>query len=220
MAQALVRHDELIAATVEAGGGRFIKSMGEGDATVSVFVDPAKALAAVLEMNRRLGAEEWPDGLQLRVRTALHTGEAERRDETYFGPALNVAARIRGLGDGGEVLLSRVTGDLVRGRMPDGASLVDLGPHRLRGVRETEHLFAVSAPGISTPSRRPNVHIPACSRSSGMIASCSSDGRTWPTSCSAAFAIAASSRSSAAPEAGSRPCFGRGCCPRSARARS
>ena len=151
MAQALVRHDEVIAATVEAGGGRFIKSMGEGDATVSVFADPAKALAAVLEMNRRLGAEDWPDGLQLRVRTALHTGEAERRDETYFGPALNVAARIRALGDGGEVLLSRLTADLVRNRMPDGASLVDLGPHRLRGVRDPEHVFAISAAGISTP---------------------------------------------------------------------
>ena len=151
MAQALVRHDELIASTVEAGGGRFIKSMGEGDATVSVFADPAKAVAAVFDMNRRLGTEEWPDGLQLRVRTALHTGEAERRDETYFGAALNIAARIRGLGDGGEVLLSHVTADLVRDRMPDGASLVDLGPHRLRGVRDTEQVFAIAAPGISTP---------------------------------------------------------------------
>ena len=151
MAQALVRHDELIASAVEAGGGRFIKSMGEGDATVSVFADPAKAVAAVFDMNRRLGTEEWPDGLQLRVRTALHTGEAERRDETYFGAALNIAARIRGLGDGGEVLLSHVTADLVRDRMTDGASLVDLGPHRLRGVRDTEQVFAIAAPGISTP---------------------------------------------------------------------
>ena len=158
MAQALVRHDELIAATVEAGGGRFIKSMGEGDATVSVFIDPARALAAALEMNRRLGAEGWPGDLRIRVRASLHTGEAERRDETYFGPALNLTARIRGLGDGGEVLLSRTTADLVGNQMPDGASLVDLGPHRLRGVREAEHVFAVSAPGISTP--RPATECP------------------------------------------------------------
>ena len=37
MAEALVRHDELIADCVERRGGRFIKSIGEGDSTVSVF---------------------------------------------------------------------------------------------------------------------------------------------------------------------------------------
>ena len=37
MAEALVRHDEIIAAQVESRGGRFLKSMGEGDSTVSVF---------------------------------------------------------------------------------------------------------------------------------------------------------------------------------------
>jgi hypothetical protein len=47
MAEALVRHDEIIAAQVEAHGGRFLKSMGEGDSTVSVFESAAEALGAL-----------------------------------------------------------------------------------------------------------------------------------------------------------------------------
>ena len=51
---------------------------------------------------------------RLRVRMALHTGEAEARDGDYFGPALNRAARLMAAGHGGQVLLSQVTASLVR----------------------------------------------------------------------------------------------------------
>ena len=52
MAEALVRHDELIADAVEARGGSLIKSMGEGDSTVSVFDSAAAAVEAGLAVNR------------------------------------------------------------------------------------------------------------------------------------------------------------------------
>ncbi len=57
MAQALVRHDELIADCAEAHGGRFLKEMGEGDSTVSVFDSAPSALAAALAATRALAAE-------------------------------------------------------------------------------------------------------------------------------------------------------------------
>ena len=62
MAEALVRHDELIADCVERRGGRFIKSIGEGDSTVSVFDSAPSALEAALAATRALSAEQWPDG--------------------------------------------------------------------------------------------------------------------------------------------------------------
>src|SRR5918994_1597171 len=54
MAEALVRHDELIADQVESHGGRFLKSMGEGDSTMSVFDSAPQALAAALAAARAL----------------------------------------------------------------------------------------------------------------------------------------------------------------------
>ena len=86
MAEALVRHDELIADQVESHGGRFLKSMGEGDSTVSVFDSAPQALAAAIAVTRALAAEPWPGGLHIAARFAIHTGEAERRGTDYFGP--------------------------------------------------------------------------------------------------------------------------------------
>ena len=173
-----MRHDELIADCVERRGGRFLKSMGEGDSTVSVFDSAPGALDAALAATRALAAEPWPEGLHIAVRFGIHTGEAERRGTDYLGPSVNLAARLRGQADGGQIFLSSVTAELVAGHLPDGCELVDLGPHRLRGL---------GAPSGSTPSRprgseprfrRPIARTAACSPSSPRTATISSAART------------------------------------------
>lgn len=151
MAEALVRHDELIADCVERHGGQLIKSMGEGDSTVSVFASPTPALRAAVAATRALAAERWPDDLRIVARFGLHTGEAERRGTDYFGPSVNLAAGLRGQADGGQVFLSAITSDLVARHLPEGFALVDLGPHRLRGGAAPERIRALKGPGLDTP---------------------------------------------------------------------
>ena len=151
MAEALVRHDELIADCTERHGGRFLKSMGEGDSTVSVFDSAPRALAAALAATRALAAEQWPEGIRINARFGLHTGEAEHPGTDYRGPSINLAARLRGQADGGQIFLSSVTTELVAEHLPAGCELVDLGPHRLRGLAAAERIHAVKAEGISSP---------------------------------------------------------------------
>jgi len=141
MATALVRHDELVAGAVESQGGRFLKSKGEGDATFSVFGSASDAVRAAIVATRALGAEPWPHAWSITTRFGIHTGEAERRDGDYFGPAVNLAARVRGAGGGGEILLSQLTAELTAKHLPAGYSLVDLGS-----------LHAVSGPGVIAPA--------------------------------------------------------------------
>jgi WD40 repeat protein/class 3 adenylate cyclase len=151
MAEALVRHDELIADCMAAHGGRLLQSMGEGDSTVSVFESAPPALEAALAAARALAAESWPQGLRISARFGIHTGEVKRRGTDYVGPTLNLAARLRGQADGGQIFLSRVTTELVEGHLPKGCELVDLGPHRLRGFGTPERIHAAKAAGISAP---------------------------------------------------------------------
>jgi WD40 repeat protein/class 3 adenylate cyclase/tRNA A-37 threonylcarbamoyl transferase component Bud32 len=151
MAEALVRHDELIADCVAAQGGRLLKSMGEGDSTVSVFDSAPQALEAALAAARGLSGEPWPGGLHIAARFGIHTGEAERRGTDYFGPSINLAARLRGQADGGQIFLSSVTAELVGRHLPKACALVDLGPHRLRGLAASERIHAVKGPGVSAP---------------------------------------------------------------------
>jgi WD40 repeat protein/class 3 adenylate cyclase/tRNA A-37 threonylcarbamoyl transferase component Bud32/energy-coupling factor transporter ATP-binding protein EcfA2 len=145
MAEAVVRHDEIVADAVESRGGRLIESMGEGDSTVSVFDSAPEALEAALAATRALAE------LPFTVRFGLHAGEAERRGAHYFGPTLNLAARLRDQADGGQIFLSSVTADLVQTHLPEGCELVDLGPHRLKGLGAPERIRALSGPGLDAP---------------------------------------------------------------------
>jgi class 3 adenylate cyclase/tetratricopeptide (TPR) repeat protein len=151
MGAALARHELLVAEAVTSHGGQLIKTRGEGDSTLSVFGWASDAAAAAIELQQRLTAERWPDGIALPTRTALHTGEAESRDDDYYGQTLNRAARLRALGRGGQVLLSRATAELVTDQLPAGVGLTDVGAHRLRGLTRPEHVFALVHPDLTTP---------------------------------------------------------------------
>ena len=96
-----------------------------------------------------LAAEEWPDGDAVQVRMALHTGEAQLRDEgNYFGLAVIRCARLRACGHGGQVLLSDVTAGLVADDLGDGITLVDLGRHRLKDLGRAERVWQLVHPDL------------------------------------------------------------------------
>src|SRR6266478_3194786 len=142
---ALKRHDEIVAREIEAYNGALILERGEGDSVFAVFARAADAVAAAVEIQRALGAQTWPADVPIRVRMAIHTGEA---GADYRGPHVNRAARLRSIAHGEQILLSGVTAGIVRGGLPNGSSLVDLGQHRLRDVAETEHVFQLAHPEL------------------------------------------------------------------------
>jgi class 3 adenylate cyclase len=144
MAQAVPAHYALLSEAIGRHGGVRPVEQGEGDSVVAAFARASDALAAALEAQLALSGQAWPGGLELRVRMALHTAEAQLRDEgNYFGIALSRCARLRTIANGGQVLLSRAVHDLVVDRLPGGVSLVDLGTHRLRDLGRPEDVFAL-----------------------------------------------------------------------------
>ena len=144
MSLAVRAHYGLLWGAIDRHGGVRPGEQGEGDSVVAAFAGASDALAAALDAQRRLSRVAWPGGLELRVRMALHTAEAQLRDESnYFGIALCRCARVRALARGGQTLLSRPVHDLIVDGLPDGVTLVDLGMHRLRGLRRQEHVFGL-----------------------------------------------------------------------------
>ena len=79
------------------------------------------------------------------VRIGVHTGEAELREGDYYGTVVNRCARIRGIGHGGQVLLSEATTMLIRDHLPPRAYLLDQGEHRLKDLTRPERVFQVVA---------------------------------------------------------------------------
>jgi class 3 adenylate cyclase len=142
-ADVLAEHQRLLRAAFEGHGGHEVHT--EGDAFFVAFARASDAVAAALTAQRALASQRWPEGVDVRVRMGLHTGEAEVRLGDYVGLDVHRAARICAAGHGGQVLLSRSTRELVADELPLGASLRDLGEHRLKDLDRPEHLFQLVA---------------------------------------------------------------------------
>jgi predicted ATPase/DNA-binding SARP family transcriptional activator len=145
MAAGLELHDRLIGDRVGAHAGWLLKAKGEGDATLSVFRRASDAVACAVELQSALLGAAWPGGLELRVRIALHSGEAHERGGDYFGAALNRAARLRSLARAGAILISQATAEIAQERLPREVELVDLGRQVLRGLARPENVFELRA---------------------------------------------------------------------------
>jgi predicted ATPase/class 3 adenylate cyclase len=146
MKDALARHDEILGAVVTDHGGRII--VGTGDGIYAAFPSALGGVAAVIDAQRGLLAESWPTTESLRIRMALHTGEAETIDGDPKGPAANRAARLMALASGGQILLSQASADLVQDRLPAGIGLRDLGEHTLRSLSRPERIYQLTGGGL------------------------------------------------------------------------
>src|SRR5439155_5026234 len=88
-----------------------------------------EALAAADEAQTALSAGP------IRVRMGLHTGSPVVTTEGYVGEDVHLGARIAAAAHGGQVVLSKATGDLV------DLSLTDLGTHRVKDFEEPVWIY-------------------------------------------------------------------------------
>jgi DNA-binding NarL/FixJ family response regulator/class 3 adenylate cyclase len=146
-AQLLGDHRRLLREAVEEAEGHVVDH--RGDEFFMVFDDPCRAAEAVTSVQRALATHPWPEGVELRVRVGLHTGNPTFRDDAYYGLDVHRAARIAQAGSGGQILLSQQTRDALDRTF----ELEDLGEHELPGLVEPERLFQLTVPGL--PSRFP-----------------------------------------------------------------
>jgi predicted ATPase/class 3 adenylate cyclase len=120
----------------------------EGDSFFVVFESAGDAVSCCLAGQRALAAHDWPDGVRVRVRMGLHSGEPARHEEGYVGLEVHRAARIAAAAHGGQVVLSDATRHLAESRLPASMSLRDLGWHRLKDIEAPERIYQLVVPGL------------------------------------------------------------------------
>ncbi len=130
----LENHDRITRELVGAYGGVAVKSTGDG--FLATFDGPARAVRCAAELGERV------EGLGIKLRAGLHTGEVEMIGADVGGMAVHIGARIGALGGPGEVLASSTVKDLVVG---SGIEFADRGSHSLKGVPGEWKLFAVDS---------------------------------------------------------------------------
>ncbi|HVO71458.1 MAG TPA: LuxR C-terminal-related transcriptional regulator [Aggregatilineaceae bacterium] len=143
MKATLARHDELLRRAIESHNGYVIKTTSDG--IHAVFASVNDGLDAAIAGQRMVQAETWSKITPIKVRVALHTGEAQARAGDYFGLAVNRVTQLVSVASGGQIVISQATADLIRDSLPHQVTLHDLGEHHLTDAIRPEHVFQVIA---------------------------------------------------------------------------
>jgi class 3 adenylate cyclase len=141
----LDEHHRILRKAVEEQHGREIDN--QGDSFFFVFERANSAVGAAVLAQRALSEHAWPEGVELRVRMGLHTGEPIVGEERYVGLGVHRAARIGTVAHGGQVLLSNATRELVEDGFA-GVSVRDLGSYRLKDLDRDERLYQLDVAGL------------------------------------------------------------------------
>jgi WD40 repeat protein/class 3 adenylate cyclase len=120
----------------------------QGDAFFAAFPRALDAVSCVVEMQRELAAHDWPQGVLLRVRMGLHTGEPVVARTGYVGMDVHRAARLASAGYGGQVLVSQATRELIYQDLPSETRLRDLGEYKLKDIRFPQRIYQLDIDGL------------------------------------------------------------------------
>jgi class 3 adenylate cyclase len=140
-ADVLGEHRRILRERLQAASGQEIDT--QGDAFFFSFTRARDAVTGAVAAQRSLAAHEWPEGLAVKTRMGLHTGEPNVGEEGYVGLDVVRAARICSAGHGGQILLSETTRALVGNNVPDGVEIRDLGRANLKDIQH-ERIFEVA----------------------------------------------------------------------------
>lgn len=111
----LAAHNGIIQRHVETWHGTVVKNQGDG--FMLTFGGARRALRAMIDVQRdleRFAADNPEQGV--RVRVGVHTGEVISEDGDIFGKHVMLAARVGGLADGGEILVSSLVREIAGAR--------------------------------------------------------------------------------------------------------
>ena len=146
MKAAMVRHDEILEKAIAAHRGYVFARMGDGMATA--FATARDAVSAAAAFQQALATEPWGTARPLRARVGLHTDEAVIIDDTgYANLPINRCSRLMTAAHGGQTVVSGATEMLLRGQLPAGMELVNLGEHRLRDLGQPTRIFQLIRDG-------------------------------------------------------------------------
>ena len=127
------RLDDAVRMAIRDAGGTPVEGKVLGDGVMGVFTSAVEAIAAArtcVELGR-----------DLPMHIGLHAGDVTHEGGNVYGGAVNIASRVCGLSEPGEILVSATVRELAR--TSSGVVFEDRGEHALKGIADAVRVFAV-----------------------------------------------------------------------------
>ncbi|MGE0771376.1 MAG: adenylate/guanylate cyclase domain-containing protein [Cyclobacteriaceae bacterium] len=114
--------------------GKYLKEMGDG--SIAIFYTATEAVRCALEIQDEAKAMQ-----RFEIRMGIHISEIVFTDEDAFGDGMNVASRIAGVAQGGEICISDNVYENIRNR--EQLRIRDLGMQELKNVGRPIHIYSI-----------------------------------------------------------------------------
>jgi class 3 adenylate cyclase/pimeloyl-ACP methyl ester carboxylesterase len=134
----LREHERIVREALKAHGGAEVKTIGDG--FMASFSSATRALECSIAMQRAFAAHNESAQEPILVRVGLNAGEPIAEEKDLYGTAVNLAARICGHAQAGQILASDVVRQLVAGK---DFLFADRGEAALKGFDEPVRLYEV-----------------------------------------------------------------------------
>jgi adenylate cyclase len=130
----------LIEPAIAEHHGRPVRSMGDG--MLVEFDSAVDAVRCATDIQRGLAAREQ-EGKERRIqlRIGVNTGDVIVDERDIYGNSINIAARLEGLAEPGQIYVTRSVRDQLRG-YPD-ITFEDKGEHRVKNIDRPIRVFRV-----------------------------------------------------------------------------
>ncbi len=143
--------DRLTKPILQQHQGNIIKKIG--DAFLVTFESPTNAVLCGMKLQEKFAEyneqyheqyhEQHQEEKPLQIRVALDSGEVLVRDNDVYGDPVNIAARVEGIAEPGEVYFTEA---VYRSINKNEISAIDLGPRELKGIAEPVNIYRVRWP--------------------------------------------------------------------------
>ena len=142
---------ELIDPKVAVHKGRIVKTTGDG--ILIEFPSVVEAVACALAVQEGMAARNagTPERERIVFRVGINLGDVIVEDGDIHGDGVNVAARLEGIAEPGDICVSAVVHDQVQGRLDCGFD--DLGEQALKNIARSVRVYRVTLthPGADAP---------------------------------------------------------------------
>ena len=147
---AIERHHTILHKAIESNNGNVFEIVGDG--FCCTFENATDAVKAALDIQINLANEKWEDVI-IKIRTGIHSGEAEWNGKRYIGyMTLARCARIMSCGFGEQILISDSAFELCRDKINKSVkkdiTFRDLGERRLKDLNQPIRLYQIIADGL------------------------------------------------------------------------
>lgn len=141
----LSAHRSVIDGIIQFHEGRIINTAG--DSVLAEFASPTQAVRCAVEIQDALKTRNasLPEARQLHFRIGVNLGDVMVKGEDLLGDGVNVAARLEGIAEPGEIYLSSSVYDQIAGKLDLG--FVDLGEQSLKNIDRPVRAYRVERGG-------------------------------------------------------------------------